>query len=182
MIPVISEKTIQKAELLAKKLDKMGEHFDIVESTINECTEYVASISEPAVKEISLTDLVEDEFISSEDMLRMLKEDFMSVRKTLLANIDNGKDIINAINSKLTLFDDDIGNAELVGAYATLMKTVNDSTKLIISLYKDIISTHQSLKSPENKNEKNVTFEGDVTINSISGNISDIIKQIKGER
>jgi predicted DNA-binding protein YlxM (UPF0122 family) len=165
-----------KAQALASKLDKLNEHFDIVDSTLNECTEYVDSLSiDPLDSDIVLR---EDVFITSDDMLIMLRTDFMSARSTLIDNLENGRNVLNAVNSKLTMFDDDIANAELVSAFATLMKTINDSTKLLIGLYKDIVQTHKLLKT-EPKDSKDVNITGDVTINTISGNISDIIKNIR---
>lgn len=172
--------TVEKAEQLASKLDKLNAHFDIVESTIVECTDYVQSIEGDIIDEKEI--LTEpDEFISPADILSMLRNDFLASRTTLLTTIQNGREVITAINSKLTMFEEDSANAELIGAYAALVKTVNDSTKLLIGLYKDIIATHKLLKTTDTKAlSGGMNIEGDVTINSISGSISDIIKQIKG--
>lgn len=166
--------TLQKAELLANKLDKLNTHFDIVGSTINECAEYVESIDSTIIqhKPEGVLDEVE--------LLSYLRADFLTARDTLLATMKDGRTVINAINSKLTIFEEDSNNAELVSAYASLLKTVNDGTKLLINMYSDIIKTHQLI---EKKNvDKKVVIEGDVSINTISGNISDIIKEFKQVR
>ncbi len=159
----------QKAEVLASRLDRMNEHFDIVESTINECTDYVQSIT--------IDDKSSFETLEEEDILKLMREDFMMVRNTILGTIDNGKDVVTAVNVKLTTFEESSENPDMINSFANLIKVINDSSKLLITLYSDIIKTQQLI---ENKKGKEVKIEGDVTINTIAGNISDIIKQIKG--
>jgi hypothetical protein len=178
----MSDNTQQKAQLLANKLDKLNEHFDIVESTINECTEYVESLEGEIVSEdLDINESENNGFISDSDVLTMLKTDFMSSRETLIDTIKNGKIIINTVSNKISMFDEET-NADLISAYAVLIKTVNDSTKLLIGLYKDIISTHKLLQDQSKKDISGVNFEGDVTINSIGGrNISDIIREIQNK-
>ena len=172
--------TLQKAEILAKKLDGLNAHFDIVESTIDECTEYVQSLESTTFNENSKDingGINEGDYLDEHSLLLMLRNDFMSVRETLIDTIKSGKTVVTSVNAKLTTFDDDIGNAEMIGAFATLIKVVNDSSKLLINLYGDIIKTHQLLE--KNKKEKEINIEGDLTINTIAGNINDIIRQIK---
>jgi hypothetical protein len=172
--------TLDRATKLAEKLDALNQHFDIVDSTINECTEYVKSIEETSTLTIT-TNEPDSNLITSQDMLTLLKQDFMSTREVLTDNLVSGRSVLNTVNAKLTMFEDDL-NPELVSAFANLMKTINDSTKLLIGLYGDIVKIYKGLseiaKNEEDK-ESDITIEGDVTINTISGNISDIIKQIR---
>lgn len=175
-----STNTYQKAELLANKLDRLNQHFDIVESTVNECAEYIQEIDTSSMSNSNI--IVGDENILNEtEVLTYLKEDFLTARQSLLDTMSNGKTVINAITNQLTVFEGDENNAELVSAYASLVKTVNEGAKLLIQMYTEIIKAHQLIN--KQKDEKKVTIAGDININtnnnSISGNISDIIKQMR---
>ena len=168
---------VKKAELLASKFDKLNAHFDIVESTIDECTDYINSTSKPIVNNTQST--VVSNNITPDEILSYMREDFLSARSSLSETITSGREVITSLTAKLTLFDDDSVDAELVSSYANLIKATNEGAKLLMGMYTDIIKL-QNLSNKKDKDKTGINIEGDITVNSISGNIADIIKQIKG--
>jgi hypothetical protein len=171
-----------RAETLANKLDSLNQYFDITESTISEISKHIC------VDDSEETELIEesedDDTIQIID-LKTLKEDFRTIRSTLLETIKNGKIVIGSLTTSITELDTD--NPDMIDAYASLVGTVNNSLKLLTGTYKDIITMQEILnkskRAQTQKESKSNVSVGSVTVNSINASVSDIIKamQSKGD-
>lgn len=172
---------VNQAVILSNKLDKLNEFFDITSSTVDEIKKEVDTIE---VKDYGTTSIVD--YNSNQDLsiitIQLLKADFDFIRETLLETVKNGKDVL----SKITL-EIDIGesqSASIISAYAELVGTVNNSLKLLSSTYKDIVDLHIKLQKKKEEDDKDkdkgTTIKGDVTINTISASVGDIINAMKG--
>lgn len=170
----VESSVLKKAELLANKFDRLNSHFDVVESTIDECTEYVQSLEGEVIKADEGTS------IDGAEILVLMRQDFMLARETLTETMKNGREVLTSINAKLTLFDDDSADSELVSAYANVIKATNEGAKLLMGMYSEIVKTHQALEKKDKSGKGGVKVEGDMNVNVVGGNISDIIKQLKG--
>lgn len=168
---------VDKAQSLANKLDKLNAHFDIAESTIGELSEYVNAIVPEVDTEIEFDDKSQNLITIS-----LLKKDFMMIRDTLLTNISNGKNVIQAITVELMSLEG-TKNGQMLSAYAELVGVVNNSMKLLTSTYKDIVDIQKAVHIEEAKDiQKNGTGTGNTYNTQINvGSVSDLIQQLKGE-
>jgi hypothetical protein len=158
----------EQAELLANKLDKLNEFFDITTSTIDEINKEVQTIDSDDI----------DVFDESDDIITIpvLKKDFNFIRETLLQTVEDGKRVINKISLEL-----DVGEgspASIISAYAELVGTVNNSLKLLSSTYKDIVDINNKLIEKKNKKQE---IKGDInfTNNIISTSVADVLSAMK---
>ncbi|AEA86470.1 hypothetical protein NCTC12673_gp127 [Campylobacter phage NCTC12673] len=111
----------EKAEALGKKLDKINDIFNITEKTI---------------VEVEKSDLVKS---NPEENLKFtyLKEDFNLMRESLVNTIKRGQDILEVISNNILA--DPLSSNQAVMAYSTLVDTINNSTKLLTDIYKNIV-------------------------------------------
>ena len=109
--------------------------------------------------------------------LKMLIEDYKTVRKTLLENVDNAQKIINSMSFDM-LGDDDAG-ADRISAYSTLLGTINSSVKILTSSYKDISVVLLNLKKLEQE-QKQEQIETDKNVIS-TVDLIEKLKQLKLE-
>jgi methyl-accepting chemotaxis protein len=158
----------EQAELLANKLDKLNEFFDITTSTIDEINKEVQTIDSDDI----------DVFDESDDIITIpvLKKDFNFIRETLLQTVEDVKRVINKISLEL-----DVGEgspASIISAYAELVGTVNNSLKLLSSTYKDIVDINNKLIEKKNKKQE---IKGDInfTNNIISTSVADVLSAMK---
>jgi len=111
---------------LARKLEKISEHFDIAMETTAE-----------------LTAAIESEFkeeIETDTIMATLYEDFTFSRDTLKTTIGNAKKVLVVVSGKLE-FSGELDapiNPELVASYASLVGIVNSSLKLLTEIYKNM--------------------------------------------
>ena len=168
---------MDKAQVLANKLDKLNSHFDVAESTIGELSVYVDSI----LPDVDTDDISFDDRSQNLITIDLLKRDFVMIRDTLLTNITNGKNVIQAISVELMSLEG-TKNGQMISAYAELVGVVNNSMKLLTGTYKDIVEIQKSVIIEEEKDKQKNGVGGDVYNTQINiGSVSDLIEQIKGE-
>ena len=161
----------QQAQLLANKLDKLNEFFDITESTVQEIAKQVEDID---YEEVSSE--IDDNIIT----IDLLKKDFLFIRETLLETVKNGKTVIGKLSLEIEVQEGSSGN--VISAYAELVATVNNSLKLLSGTYKDIIEMNIKLKKLDSEKEsKDFKINGDlnVTNNTIQASVKDIVNAMQ---
>lgn len=173
---------IEQAHILANKLDKLNQFFDITQSTVDEITKEVETIEEPVI--------VLDDEDNSIITLSLLKSDFHFIRQTLINNIENGKRVIDKISLEIEVEEQSAGS--VISAYAELVGIINSSLKLLSSSYKDIIDMNIKLnkmqKEEDSQGDKKggdkTNIEGGVSItnNTIQASIKDIVNALQLER
>lgn len=154
---------INQANILANKLDKLNNFFDITTSTVEEISKQVNSIDDDI-------EIIEEE---SEDIvtINMLRQDFNFIRQTLMDTVKSGKQVISKLSLEIEI--EEGGNGSLISSYAELIGVVNNSLKLLSTTYKDIVDMNIKLKSkPKNGDTK---ISGDVTVNNINASVNDIV-------
>lgn len=132
-----------------------------------------------------VTEIVEPEIIGPKNdkitselvSLKMLIEDYKTVRETLLDNVSNAQKIINSMSFDM-LGDDDAGS-DKISAYSTLLGTINNSVKILTSSYKDISVVLLNLKKLEQE-QKQEQLETDKNVIS-TVDLIEKLKQLKLE-
>ena len=153
---------ITQANILAGKLDKLNEFFDITTSTVDEISKHLETID----TDIEVID-------DSEDIvtINMLRQDFEFIRTTLMDTVRSGKQVISKLSLEIEI--EEGGNGNLISSYAELIGVVNNSLKLLSTTYKDIVDMNIKLKAkPKNGDTK---IGGDVTVNNINASVNDIV-------
>lgn len=142
----------EKAEALGKKLDKINDIFNVTEKTI---------------VEVEKSDLIKS---NPEENLKFtyLKEDFNLMRESLVNTIKRGQDILEVISNNILA--DPLSSNQAVMAYSTLVDTINNSTKLLTDIYKNIVDIQ--IKITPKEAEKSSGKQEIMTIAQITKMIS----------
>lgn len=121
----------EKAEVLNKKLDKINDIFNVTEKTI---------------VEVEKSDLIQS---NAEENLKFyyLKDDFNLMRESLVNTIQRGRDILEVISNNILA--DPISSNQVIMAYSTLVDTINNSTKLLTDIYKNIVDIQLKISPKE---------------------------------
>ena len=155
---------------LAKQLEDLK---SIEQKTdISKIESVVTEIVEPEIIDPK-NDKITSELVS----LKMLIEDYKTVRETLLDNVGNAQKIINSMSFDM-LGDDDAGS-DKISAYSTLLGTINNSVKILTSSYKDISVVLLNLKKLEQE-QKQEQIETDKNVIS-TVDLIEKLKQLKLE-
>ena len=155
---------------LAKQLEDLK---SIEQKTdISKIESVVTEIVEPEIMDPK-NDKITSELVS----LKMLIEDYKTVRETLLDNVGNAQKIINSMSFDM-LGDDDAGS-DKISAYSTLLGTINNSVKILTSSYKDISVVLLNLKKLEQE-QKQEQLETDKNVIS-TVDLIEKLKQLKLE-
>lgn len=123
-----------KADSLAKKMNKLTESFDLADEMIVEGGDIIDYVEEKTQnvalysEEISPTEIVNIENMVS---------DFKYVRETLKETTDNGRRVLNTVTLDLLDADGD-KRASLITSFAELNTAVGNNMKLYMQSYKDI--------------------------------------------
>lgn len=172
----MSNSNINKSQLLANRLDKISENFNIAESTIFEISTHV----EDEDNDLDNIGISGSNSISTSDDTTVvdyskMKNDFNMVRDNALSMIKQGKELLENIHTAIMFGENDEATAENVGAYASLSNVVNQSLKLLITNYQDVIKIQSDLKLY--KDETNKNNDEDEEVNYVSINTIDIINE-----
>jgi len=168
---------IKRGEQLAKKIDKIASQFDIAESSINDMDNY---LKEKLPMEVTYeTNPIElpTEIIESIIEISILKEDFNNIRTTLLSTVKNGRLILQSVADEL-LTSDSERQSEMISSFAELTNAVNQSLKLLSSIYKDIIFVQKEIIN-FNKIEEPKTINN--TQNNFILSTAEIIKKLQNK-
>lgn len=163
-------------------------NIDDIESQLAKQLEDLKSIEQKTdISKIEsvVTEIVEPEIIGPKNdkitselvSLKMLIEDYKTVRETLLDNVGNAQKIINSMSFDM-LGDDDAGS-DKISAYSTLLGTINNSVKILTSSYKDISVVLLNLKKLEQE-QKQEQLETDKNVIS-TVDLIEKLKQLKLE-
>lgn len=68
--------------------------------------------------------------------LKLLIEDYKNLRQLVLANTATSKKVLDSLT--LEMFANEVCSPEMISSYSTLLKTINDSMKLMTNSYKEI--------------------------------------------
>lgn len=68
--------------------------------------------------------------------LKLLVEDYKNLRNLVLANTATSKKVLDSLT--IEMFANEVCTPEMVSSYSTLLKTINDSMKLMTNSYKEI--------------------------------------------
>ena len=126
-------KTNERAVALERKVENLEQIFNTAEKTIIEVEK-----SEIICQEL------DDEFL-------MLKEDFQIVRTTILSTIQRAKNVLDMLSTNIEL--DPTASGSLISSYSELVKSINNSGKLLGDLYKTLIDIKQKSSSQLENNE-----------------------------
>ena len=160
---------------LASKLDVIANNFNIAESTLSELTKQVEN-NRP-IRPVESNELVECELEDGNKLLfRMddLESDFNTIRKGVTSNLTNAQNMSDTISLMITT-EGDI-DSEALMAYSQLINTINQSMKLLITTYQDLIKIQESVKkfnssTPEGPKQQTVHN------NFIAVNTAEILSQ-----
>jgi hypothetical protein len=138
------EENIKRGEQLAKKLDKITSAFDITESSVDNMNDYVTEIL-PAEKKFESNPIeLDTEVVESVIKLSLLKEDFHTIRETLLSTVKSGRLILQSLSDELIISDSE-RKSSMITSFAELTNAVNQSLKLLSAIYKDIIHVQKEI-------------------------------------
>lgn len=94
--------------------------------------------------------------------LKLLVEDYKNLRNLVLANTAISKKVLDSLT--LEMFANEVCTPEMVSSYSTLLKTINDSMKLMTNSYKEIsdvlLNIHKinTIDKPKEVKVKNVNI------------------------
>jgi hypothetical protein len=168
------DEKIKRGEQLANKLDKIAASFDITESAVDEMDTY---ISESLPAEIVFEEnpiVLSNETIESVIQIGLLKEDFAFIRETILSTVKSGRLIIQSLSDELLLTDSE-RKSSMISSFAELTNAVNQSLKLLSSIYKDIVHVQKEIMNLSSA-ESGVVNN---TQNNFISTTSDIIKMLR---
>lgn len=160
-------------------INKVFEQADLITSDdiLTQLTNSVDSVTNlPAIIDTESIDYTQ--VIS----LKELMEDFRSIRSTLSDTVETGKKIMDEISVAISNTGLDEIQPEMIGAFSSLLGTVNTSMKLLITSYKEIstiilnLNKIQSAQTPQTGSKGNTTNN----LNIYTVNTADIIKDLVG--
>lgn len=175
-----------KAESLAKRMNKLTESLDLSDDLIVHGDDIIDLVQEKT-KDISLykqNDLSTDEYeFSYADImnLEVMTEDFRFVRDTLKEVTENARRVQNSVTLEL-IDSDGEQRASLIAAFSELSKAITDAQKLYVQSYKEMSTTLLNLdkikKAEPPKTVNNTTNNLNI---STSENIStaDLIQRLR---
>jgi hypothetical protein len=94
--------------------------------------------------------------------LKLLVEDYKNLRNLVLANTATSKKVLDSLT--IEMFVNEVCTPEMVSSYSTLLKTINDSMKLMTNSYKEIsdvlLNIHKinTIDKPKDVKVKNVNI------------------------
>lgn len=94
--------------------------------------------------------------------LKLLVEDYKNLRNLVLANTATSKKILDSLT--IEMIANEVCTPEMVSSYSTLLKTINDSMKLMTNSYKEIsdvlLNIHKinTIDKPKEVKLKNVNI------------------------
>lgn len=94
--------------------------------------------------------------------LKLLVEDYKNLRNLVLANTATSKKVLDSLT--IEMFANEVCTPEMVSSYSTLLKTINDSMKLMTNSYKEIsdvlLNIHKinTIDKPKEVKVKNVNI------------------------
>lgn len=94
--------------------------------------------------------------------LKLLVEDYKNLRNLVLANTAISKKVLDSLT--IEMFANEVCTPEMVSSYSTLLKTINDSMKLMTNSYKEIsdvlLNIHKinTIDKPKEVKVKNVNI------------------------
>lgn len=94
--------------------------------------------------------------------LKLLVEDYKNLRNLVLANTATSKKVLDSLT--IEMFANEVCSPEMVSSYSTLLKTINDSMKLMTNSYKEIsdvlLNIHKinTIDKPKDVKVKNVNI------------------------
>lgn len=94
--------------------------------------------------------------------LKLLVEDYKNLRNLVLANTATSKKVLDSLT--IEMFANEVCTPEMVSSYSTLLKTINDSMKLMTNSYKEIsdvlLNIHKinTIDKPKDVKIKNVNI------------------------
>ena len=139
---------------------------DIESSTMAENTELI-----PAVEIIEESNTVEVN-ISQIIKLQQLVDDYNKLRQVVLYNLQKLNKMSDQVENELTLEGFD---PKLVDAWNSIIKSSNDSLKILTESYKNISSVLLNVHKVNSLNPTPKANDDDVKVE----NISDVIKRLK---
>jgi hypothetical protein len=178
------DKQVKRGEQLASKIDKIAETFDIAESCAEELSEY---IEEKLPIETTyednpvavLDDYENSEVIESIIKLDILKEDFQTIRTTLLDTVKNGRLILQSMTDEMLTTDTE-RKASLITSFAELTNATNQSLKLLSAIYKEIVHVQKEVINFEQPSLDGATINNTQN-NFMAMSTADVIKEITGK-
>lgn len=94
--------------------------------------------------------------------LKLLVKDYKNLRNLVLANTATSKKVLDSLT--IEMFANEVCTPEMVSSYSTLLKTINDSMKLMTNSYKEIsdvlLNIHKinTIDKPKEVKVKNVNI------------------------
>lgn len=183
----------EKQTKIKEKLDKLQEKFNIAAEAIDVLTldEDLSDLEDslevhsppPVPTQNNLPTTKDKDSVLLDEVFdfETLKKDFAMIRSNVIAIINKGQHILEEC-SHLDLADMKAGQLE---ALANLQKTLGENIKLLVSVYKDIVSVEQQKKTmltsqinnEEENNKGGMQVNGTVNQQFIfAGNTSDLIR------
>ena len=168
------DEKIKRGEQLAKKLDKIASQFDIAESAVDDMDEYISEALPAEVTFEKNPIELPAEIVESVIKVSLLKDDFHTIRETLLSTVKSGRLILQSVADELLISDSE-RKSQMITSFAELTNAVNQSLKLLSSIYKDIVQVQKEIMNFD-KPEQGIVHN---TQNNFISSTADILKLLE---
>jgi hypothetical protein len=175
-----------KNSKLIQELNNISSTFGIAEDISGDFTKHIEAKNE--IIKTNLTEIVSNDVFDvletdnvTKEIVAMntLQQDFQLIRETLLETIQNGRQILNALTDGLLMSGEDI-SPDMLESYSILISSVNTSTKLLSSSYKDVFDTQIKIMKLVGDTKKEESSSNNTTTNNILiTTTGDFIKKFK---
>jgi len=130
----------------SNRLETLQKKFDMAEETVEQMTTQIEVISEEDdLSQLTTTEIKQpgehlpESVFEEVFTLDLLKQDFMSMRSSILSLISRGKTILDD-TGRLDIAD---MKASQLEALAALQKSTGENIKLLMGIYKDIVAVEK---------------------------------------
>ena len=142
-----------RAETLSARFNKITDKLSATLKTSDDLSVSTTDIIEYVDNHIAPATLSDNDLINLSDMLR----DFAYIRKTLQDNTEIGRSMLRNMQTDVYT-DDSEGMAALVTAFAELNKSINDSLRLYVTAYKELVNIVGNLSTLDKKGNPNHSY------------------------
>ena len=144
---------------LEEQFNNLSKILDITESTTGEIQTYIKdrkSLNTPTKIEAPEVKALEVDFIGI-DLMSGIHADVGHIRNTIRETTESARILLSQISDEVAM--NGASDSELISSYSSLMATVNSSTKMLMTLYKDLMDLeYKNVKINKEKN-KNTSKE-----------------------
>lgn len=163
------------AKHLSEKLDFIANSFNIAESTFEDVAKQLEENKQKLKKDVVKVEDIDANKEHNKLIIQIstLEEDFNDVRTGIKNTIKDANALASSISQSL-VFEGAV-DSEAVTAYASLLGVINQSMKLVMGTYTDLMKIQESIKKFDVKEE--TKGKPNISNTFIAVNTADIISQ-----